>query len=249
MIRYVNKIKHIERTVIILLLVLCVLLSGCIQSTPAYAGEDRSFDTVNVLDDLRSSTANGKAFDLKDYPYNEKGSVQIINFVEFCYSYKSNQRGAYGLYVYVYNPQGLIFDTSVKQNKIQMAAVYNASGEPTRYEKFNLIYCNKSDENGYNNLFYKFRVEDKKINDKTFAERVNSNERRYDISGIELVTKGNRNATEYGIGGTYKFTGYASGFGPDPTAESNLSCVVENLETLELSVHHTYYRTNVSSLL
>lgn len=238
---------RIEGILIILLTVLCLLFPGG-QSTYAYADNSSTFDNVNVLDDLRSSTSDGKAFDLKKYPFNDKGSVAIVNFVEYCYSFKSNMRGNYGLYVYVYNPQGLTFDTTVKQNKIQMAVAYDNNGTPTRYEKFELKYCNKSEESNYKNLFYKFKVIDRKINDKTFVDRVNSNERRYDVSGIELTTKGNPNATEYGVGGTYKFTGYAKGYGPDTTAESNLTCVVENLETLELNVHHTYYRTNVSSL-
>lgn len=245
--RYAKQIMRIEGILIILLTVLCLLFPGG-QSTYAYADNSSTFDNVNVLDDLRSSTSDGKAFDLKKYPFNDKGSVAIVNFVEYCYSFKSNMRSNYGLYVYVYNPQGLTFDTTVKQNKIQMAVAYDNNGTPTRYEKFELKYCNKSEESNYKNLFYKFKVVDRKINDKTFVDRVNSNERRYDVSGIELTTKGNPNATEYGVGGTYKFTGYAKGYGPDSTATSNLTCVVENLETLELNVHHTYYRTNVSSL-
>ena len=245
--RYAKQIMRIEGILFILLTVLCLLFPGG-QSTYAYAQDNVSFEKSNVLDDLTSSTVNGEAFDLRKYPYNDNGSVTIMNFVEYCYSYKSNMRGNYGLYVYVYNPKGLNFDTSVKQNKIQMAVAYDDSGTPTRYEKFELKYCNRSEGNTYKNLFYKFKVVDRKIDDKTFLDRVNSHERRYDISGIELTTKGQQNATEYGVGGTYKFTGYAKGYGPDSMAQSNLSCTVENLETLELNVHHTYYRTNVSSL-
>ena len=241
---------NIMRCALIFTLVLCMVFVS-VQGTPlvvAHASEV-NFDDTNVLDDLRSSSVNGQPFDLKAYPYNDKGTIQIIAFVEYCYSFKANRSSNYGLYVYVYNPQGLNLNATSKQNKIQMAVAYDGNGNPTRYEKFNLTYCNKAEESAYKNLFYKFKVYDRKLTDgTTFRDRVNSNERRYDISGIELLTYGNPNATEYGVGGTYKFTGYAEGYGPDESAESSLSCAIEDVETLELSVHHTNYRTNMSNL-
>ncbi len=207
-------------------LVLCTVLTT-VQSTFAYAATSGvSFDETNVLDDLRSSTVDGKPFDLNKYPYNELSGIQVINVVEYCYSYRGNQRTNYGLYLYVYNPQGLNLSNDNKQNKVQMAVAYNSSGEATRYEKFNLQLCSKAEESNYKNLFYKYKVVDKAIDGKTFAERVNSNERRYDISGIELLTYGNKNATEYGVGGIYKFTGYSEGYGPDVNAKNTLSCTV-----------------------
>lgn len=234
--------------VVTFVLVLCTVFIP-VQSTFAYAAESGvSFDETNVLDDLRASTVDGKPFDLKAYPYNELGSTQVINFVEYCYSYKGNMRDNYGLYLYVYNPKGLNLATDSKQNKVQMAVSYASDGTASRYEKFNLEFCSKAEESNYKNLFYKFKIVDKAVDGKKFVERVNSNERRYDISGIELLTYGQKNATEYGVGGIYKFTGYSEGYGPDSNAKSTLSCTVENLETLELEVHHTYYRTNVSSL-
>ncbi len=235
--------------VIMLILVLCTVIPVQGISGVAYAAENTaSFDSTNVLDDLLSSTVDGKSFDLKAYPYNELGSLQVINFVEYCYSYKRNMQTNYGLYLYVYNPQGLNLSTNSKQNKVQMAVAYNSTGEVARYEKFNLEFCSRAEESNYKNLFYKFKVVDKRVDGKTFIERVNSNERRYDISGLELLTYGQQNATEYGVGGTYKFTGYVKGYGPDATAKSTLSCVVENLETLALEVHPTNYRTNLSNL-
>lgn len=234
--------------IIVLVLVVCTLF-GVGHPTIAYASErEISYEKTNVLDDLKSSTVNGKTFDIKDYPFDDSRDVQIISFVEYCYSFRANLRDNYGLYVYVYNPKGLNLVGDSKQNKIQMATSYDSEGIPTSYTKFNLELCSKVEEGNYKNLFYKFKVVDKKVNGKTFSERVNSNERRYDISGIEILTYGKNNATEYGVGGTYIFTGYAKGYGPDENAESNLFCVVEDLETLELTVHHTNFRTNVSSL-
>lgn len=245
---YAGKKNRFLLCIIAIVMVICTIFS-VVHPTVAYAAENGiSYDNTNVLDDLNSSTVNGEPFDIKDYPFDERRDVQIISFVEYCYSYKANMRGNYGLYVYVYNPKGLNLDGDSKQNKIQMATSYNADGTPDSYTKFNLQFCSKVEDGNYKNLFYKFKVVDKEVNGKTFSERVNSNERRYDISGIELLTYGSKNATEYGVGGTYIFTGYAEGYGPDENAKSNLFCVVEDLETLELTVHHTNFRTNVSSL-
>lgn len=220
-----------------------------IFSTVAYAAEKEvNYDSTNVLDDLNSAAVNGQPFDITDYPFNENKDIQVINFVEYCYSYKANLRDNYGLYVYIYNPKGLNLSTSNKQNKIQMAVSYDAEGNPTNYEKFSLEFCSKTESGDYKNLFYKFKVIDRDVNGTTFSDRVNSNARRYDVSGIELTTYGASSATEYGVCGTYIFTGFAEGYGPDENAKSTLTCDVEYLETIELSVKHTFYRSETSAL-
>jgi len=210
------------------------------------AGTELSFDGTSVTDDLTSSSAGGKTFDLKDYPYDESKQAQVINFVEYCYSYKANMRNNYGLYVYIYNPQGLNISTTSKSNNIQMATRYDEEGNPSDYAKFDLRFLSKSEESNYKNLFYKFKVVDKAIDGKTFAQRVNSNERRYDVSGVELTTYGANNATDYSVNGMYIFTGYAAGYGPDANAKSTLISKVEYLETVSLDVKHTFYRTKTS---
>ncbi|MDD3831656.1 MAG: hypothetical protein PHW00_03245 [Clostridia bacterium] len=231
----------------LIVLVLCTVVFP-VQSTFAYAETSGvSYDETNVLDDLKSSTVNGQAFNVNNYPFNENGTVQVIDFVEYCYSYRANQRANYGLYLYVYNPQGLNLSTDSMRNKVQMAVSYDSEGNATDYVKFDLQFCSKSTDSNYKNLFYKFKVVDKTVNGKTFSERVNSNERRYDVSGVELLTYGANNATDYAVNGTYKFTGYAEGYGPDANAKSTLTCNIEYLETIELEVKHTFYRTLTSS--
>lgn len=220
-----------------------------VHPTVALAAEtEKNYDKTNVLDDLKSSTSNGKAFDITDYPFDENKEVQVISFVEYCYSYKANLRDNYGLYIYVYNPKGLNISTNSKSNKIQMATSYNSEGKPSDYTKFNLEFCSKVEDGDYKNLFYKFKVVDRKVNGKTFADRVNSNARRYDVSGVELLTYGADTATDYYVGGTYIFTGYAEGYGSDMNAKNTLNCTIEKLETVELSVKHTFYRSETSSL-
>ncbi len=236
------------RKYISLLLAFAVVFGIVFPAMPNIVhAKESSFAESDVLDDLLSSTANGAAFDITDFPYNEYGSVQLLQLVEYCYSYRANMQQDYALYLYVYNPTGKAIDTKSAANTVQMAAQYNSSGEPVRYEKFPLECVSVSD-GAYQNLFYKFRVVDKKVNGTTFADRVNTNERRYDISGMELLTTGNINATEYHVGGTYMFTGFAAGCGADTEAGSTLACTSQNLETLSLEVKHTNYRTGVSSL-
>ncbi len=201
-----------------------------------------NYDKTNVLDDLKSSND----FDILKYPYDEKKDIKIINFVEYCYSFKANMRSNYGLYIYVYNPKGLNLSTSEKMNKIQMATRYD-DGSPIDYTKFSLEFLNKSEDEPYKNLFYKFKVIDKKIDGTTFADRVNSLQRRYDVSSIELATYGNFTAIDYPVNGSYLFTGYAEGYGADSNSKCTLSSTVEYLESVNLDVKHTFYRTKTSS--
>lgn len=216
--------------------------------TPVYAEEEIKFDQTNVLEDLESS----ENFNIEDYPFDSTGlinSPKIINFVEYCYSYRANMQNNYGLYLYIYNPQNLKINTVSKLNKVELAVGYDSSGIPTTYEKFNLEFLSKS-TGDYENLFYKFKIVDHISDDgKTILKRVNSNSRRYDIASIELHEEGQRNATDYGIGGTYTFTGYVAGYGPDVNAESTLKVEVNDLRTIQIEVNSTNYSPDTVSNL
>ena len=244
---HAGAVNHPLLRVAAVVMVLVTLL-GAFSTTAYAAGNGSSFDNTKVLDDLLPATVGGKPFDIRDYPFDENGEVQVISFIEYCYSYKANQRDNYGLYIYVYNPKGLNLSTDSKRNKIQMATSYNRDGNPDTYEKFSLEFCSKVETGDYKNLFYKYKVVDRKVNGTTFDQRVNSNERRYDISGIELAVHGSGTATEYHVGTTYRFTGYAAGYGQNSNEESTLRCEIEKLETISLSVKHTFYRSETSTL-
>lgn len=244
---HAGAVNHPLLRVAALVMVLATLF-GVFSTTAYAAGNGSSFDNTKVLDDLLPATVGGNPFDIRDYPFDEDGEVQVISFIEYCYSYKANQRDNYGLYVYIYNPQGLNLSTDSKRNKIQMATSYNKDGNPSAYEKFSLEFCSKVETGDYKNLFYKYKVVDRKVNGTTFDQRVNSNERRYDISGIELAVHGSGTATEYHVGTTYRFTGYAAGYGQNSNEESTLRCEIEKLETISLSVKHTFYRSETSTL-
>lgn len=236
---------------ILFLFVLAGVLSALpairLLSPNAYAETtDVRFDTTDVLEDLRSS----EGFNLLQYPFDETKTAQIINFVEYGYSYRANQRKNYGLYLYVYNPQGLDWETSSAENRVQLAVSWNSNGMPNDYDKFDLKFCSKTTEPNYLGLFYKFKIVDREGADgKLIRDRVNSLERRYDVSGFELLERGKANAEEYTVGGTYKFTGYAAGYGPDVTAADSLFVTVTDLETVKLEIHHATYLSKVSDTL
>ncbi|MBR4419316.1 MAG: hypothetical protein IKT32_00385, partial [Clostridia bacterium] len=202
-------------------------------------------DETDVLEDLRSD----ENFDLNHYPFDKKGKLTLLSFNEYCYSFYEDNSANYGLYLYVYNPQALDIVTDSALNRIQMAVSYDANGRPNDYENFTLRFCSVSNEHDYYRLFYKFKVVDHVSADGlTLRERVNSNERRYDVSSVELLTDGNLNAIDYGVSKTFYFSGFASGYGPNPEEkESTLTCSWEKLETVELDVHHTYWRSESSS--
>ena len=93
-------------------------------------------------------------------------------------------------------------------------------------------------------MFYKFRVDLTETQEKNVLSTVNSSERVYRVSGIELLTSGASNATEYTIATTYKYSGYAAGYGSNENAESTLTCSTEETDVLSLEVHPTQYRPN-----
>lgn len=238
---------YIRQNKILVYALLFVIAFGIFCCIPDFSFAEASeilqvFDERNVLDDLLSSTVDGEPFDLDDFPARKDGQPRVLTLVEYGYSSISNLD--YCLYLYIYNPSQIDFSMETDQNKVQMAVAFDSAGNAIRYEKFNLEYLSKSEKNGTEGLFYKFKIEDS----SSFYFKVNANKRRYIISGVELVTKGNKNATEYRVGSEYSFTGYAKGYGEDPNAESTLKYVSTDTEVIELNVQQTTYRTNMSAL-
>ena len=143
------------------------------------------------------------------------------------------------MYVYVYNPKGLKFSVNSPLNKIQMA--YGLDSNQS-YVKYSLQFLNCSTETNYEGLFYKFKVVLTGAQKQELLRNLNSSDRVYRVSGIELIEQGKLNATEYSISTIYHFSGYAAGYGSDPTAGNTLECNSEQGEVLTLNVHPTVYR-------
>lgn len=236
--------KKILSAIISLALSFLVVMAGIFPAILPASAEETSksvYEQTNVLDDLKKATVNGNPFDLTTYNFDERKPTQVISFVEYCYSFYSEKQDNFGLYVYVYNPKGLKFNLYSPLNKIQIA--FDAATD-ANYTKYNLKYLNCSTETNYEGLFYKFRVDLTETQEKNVLSTVNSSERVYRVSGIELLTSGASNATEYTIATTYKYSGYAAGYGSNENAESTLTCSTEETDVLSLEVHPTQYRPN-----
>lgn len=214
---------------------------GAVRCHAAAAeSSENNFDHTSVNADLAD-------MDLTEFVYDTAGSIQFVTFVEYCYSANALNFGNYALYVYIYNPARIPISERQDANSVEMAVGYDEEGKPNDYANIPLKLCGIS-TGELSKLIYKFRVMD----DGTLLRNARTQEtdngyRRYDIAGVQLWETGKDNAVDYGVGGTYKFTGYAKGYGTDVNAESNLLCTVEELETVELDVKHTFYRTQTSS--
>lgn len=230
----------------ILTAVLCIVTVMCGQGNlSAYANRTDSvqanYESTNVLNNLKGATIGGKEFDLADYPHNANGKPQIISFVEFCYSYYAEKQADFGLYVYVYNPQDVVFDMLTVRNKIQLTY-----GDKTSYSKYELEFINYSTEAGYEGRFWKFKVKLTDSQKSDILRDVDEANRVYKISGIELSVK--NKVTEYPCGQTYTYKGYALGYGSELAASDTLSCTVDGFEKyLSLDVRSTYYRPKGSN--
>ncbi|MCL2631363.1 MAG: hypothetical protein FWD49_07615, partial [Firmicutes bacterium] len=235
-----NRLTVVLLAIFLLSTVFCVFVGA--SANIVYAtNTDVNFDKTDVLEDLESATVNGEDFDISNFPHNPNGTVRLLLFAEYCYSPKPELQGSYGLYLYIYNPTAVAFDIR-EANKVQLATEYDNKGVPTDYSKFNLEFLSKSERNGFINLFYKFKVID---TERTILKRVNTYARQYDISGVELVSPGAQNATDYTVGTRYTYYGFAEGMNNNLT--SSLGCDVKEIETISLDLGHTFFRTGPSN--
>lgn len=241
--------------VAVLVFVTLALLSWEIISTGliAYAGDnDLKFDNTSIFDDLYGSKDdNGNEFDLSNYPIDKDGELQFFSFVEYGYSYYANYEKNYALYLYLYNPQQLNFQTYLDSNVVRMGVSYATKDDNivvSEYEDFNIV-CVSRTTGDYSNLFYKFKVLDpnKKILSMAQAYEKENGCRRYDIAGVYLKTDKSDVTWDKNIGRTYKCSGYMATYGNDASNPSTFVCNVEKLETLDLKVYQTSYLTGVSS--
>ena len=234
--------KKIFYGIISFALALWVVIAGFFPAVlPISANADTvvAYEQTNVMDDLKQSTIEGKPFSLTDYSFNAFKETKVLSFVEYCYSFYENRQDSYGLYIYVYNPKGLTFDINSRLNCIQFA--YGLDVDES-YNKYPLRFLSVSTEPNYEYLFYKFKVVLTSDQKKEILDNLNSTERVYRVSGVELKEKDKTNATDFSVATTYRFSGYAAGFGSNASAENTLVCKSEESEVLTLKVHPTQYR-------
>lgn len=234
-----NKKARITIALLIVFFISFLLMPG-VNFARAFTGTEivTNLDETKVMDDLLSVDE----FNILNYPFvdqeESENSMFVINFVEYCYTFKLDLQENYALYIYVYNPRGIEIDT-VRTNKVTMAVEFDNELKPTHYEKFTLEYCDNS-TGAYAHLFYKFKIEGADY----FLTILNSLQRNYFVSELEMQESGEVNAPASNVSTLFSFTGYAQGFGS--SEESTLTCEAIAMESVSLDVQHTYYRTDTN---
>lgn len=216
-------------------LIFTALLSYGNVRTRVYAAALNNYEKSNVYDDLCDMTIDAQDFDINNYGYDSTKELQVIALAEYGYAF-SGARDSFGLYVYIYNPQNLTYNLTSGANQISLRI--NAS-EDESFHKYPLIFLNASTGPGLNNLFFKFYVD---LDLAAISRAYASDVRSYEIGEVELKVNTGANATAYPVGKTYKYTGYAKGFGATETAASTLKSTSETFIVLPLEVTPTYYR-------
>ena len=111
----------------VVLAVFCLFTVSAESFLSARAAESIGYDGTNVLDDLEGVTIDGEPFNLSDYAPNAYTKTDVILFSEYCYGYYTTMRSAYGLYVYVWNPQLIGYDLRSELNQIQFTTTQGGS--------------------------------------------------------------------------------------------------------------------------
>ena len=237
------RVRNITKKVIAFLLVLLVcfgVVMGGQGNLSAFADDDTiQFEQTNVMDDLENSTVDGKAFNISDYAFNNSEEASVLMLVEYCYSFYANLQDNFGLYLYVWNPQGLKFDTGSSLNAVQLSY-----GSEADYVKYSLEFLNRSERTNYEGLFYKFKVRLSLSQREAMLEALNSSERIYHISGMELLETGESLPHEYAVNAVYTYSGYAQGYGPNEGADT-LTYTRSEGEVFVIEdddLHQTFYR-------
>ena len=235
----------ISRRITIVLLSLTLAICGWVVgvapitfSVRAETTYTKPFETTNVLDDLKGSSIDGVKFNLSDYPKDNSKETRLISFLEYCYSNDKINPQDYSLYVYVYNPKAIKFSESSMLNQIEMSF----GSDTDNYKKFPLRVVNYSLEEGYERVFYKFKVVLTSEEKQTIMKKLDKDKRIYNVSGIELLEDGKLNAADYTVARKYTYTGFAPSYSSDNGASGNLTYSSAEIEVLQLEVFPTQYR-------
>lgn len=235
------------------ILLLCAMLFpgfGKGMTARAATGSNAElYDQTDVLEDLEKTTVDGKPFDLKDYAFDAQGKTSVFSFVEFCYSYSPDLIADYGLYVYLHNPRGLKFDFASTRNMISMRA---GDDETAPYKKYHLECLDVSTRQDYEGLFFKLKINLSTAQRDDILSAVNSSERQYRVSELELMESGKKDVTLVTVGTSYYYSGYAGYYGPSGRPESTLTPRSEQIDTLTLEkekgeIGFTAYRPDGSN--
>lgn len=233
-----NKVFLILFSFVVAILVgLGTFFSGL--TSVAYAEIQEGIDTSYVMDDLEGLEIDGKEFDVADYPFDDTKKLEVLTFVEYGYSKEAKYQSIFGLYVYLYNPQGLSFQNSSSLNEITLSI--DSSGT-SALKSYRLKYVSRSLGADIKDLFLKFRVDfsTEELNDIR-AKLSESTKRIYSIGEVELLESGKYQATSFPAGNVYTYAGFGKGLDETSQNASTLTCTKNGLEVISPKVGLTSY--------
>ena len=218
-----------ERLKTILIVILAVIssaigIAGNSSVQRVYAAETLQtiYERQNVLDDLKGATIENEPFSLEKYNFDESKELQLLTLAELCYSYRQDKQKDFGLYAYVYNPQGIAFDLNNGENGINIRVGGDQSASYTAYK---LSFINQSTQAGYEGLFLKFKVEMNDVQKRSMLDKLNSSARIYEVGEFQIMKPDKEFEAKKGAKFTY--TGYAKGYGSDSAQDDTLKCTSE----------------------
>lgn len=193
-------------------------------------------DTSDPLDDLRGSTIAGQEFNLEEFSFDTNKDERVMSFVEYGYSFSDSSN--LNFYIHIYNPKRIVFATNSSH---YVYIRFGLNNEDDHFESINLQYINHSAESNFSGLFYKFKLALTPEKRTEIFDKLNSTSRIYEISEITLYDISGEPIT-VGFGAEFEYSGYMAGFGPDVSANTTLTCNVDEITVISPEVHFTYYR-------
>ncbi len=230
------KRKWFKKSLCFLFAALFVVLAIPFSSYAADVTVPEDIDTSSVTADLEKI-----GIDITKYPKDESAThARMLNFLEYGYDYYGTDAD-YGLYVYFYNPTGKPIKIS-RNNYIQMQVKADSGSVGSGFSKYPLDVCSYSTVQGYEHVFYKFKV----LGAEGFKNTLSRDFRHYDISGIEVQYTDSYKATEYEVGGIYSFMGFMPYCGPERNAKNTLEQHVTDRTTVSIELHPLSWKTQTS---
>ncbi|MBE6576536.1 MAG: hypothetical protein E7653_00170 [Ruminococcaceae bacterium] len=221
--------------IISVLFAVLILLLSCPLS--AFALDYGLIDVSDVCADLKEFKIN-----ITDYPKDpDSEHIRLLYFLEYGYDYYGGTAD-YDIYLYLYNPTGEEIDVTSGKNYIQMQFLNSAGTSGSGFRKLKLKLVNYSTVQGYEHVFYKFKIE----GIKDFHSKLEKGMRQYDISGIEIKHKSDTKATDYEVGGVYTVTGYMPYHDVSRTSENTLKTYIRDRITVDLDLHTVSWKTKTS---
>lgn len=218
--------------IVVLTLIIATLFS--IPSKTAFAkstNEKVDLASSDVLLDLNDGVATSEA-DFNGREYEKYKDIHIIRvYADWNKKYNSTYRFwtfSVTFYLYVYNPK--LYDiVEDGRNKIQYR-IYNTDESlylDGSWNKTAINFVNKTSDGKY--MKYSVTVSD----GKGYGKEDCFYSFNFAISGIELLKRGDANASEWGVGAIYNVE----------KINGQVAVSTEKLNTLDVDVSHTAYRT------